>query len=194
MADLWVFGYGSLMWRPGFEFVESVPARLIGEHRALCVLSFVHRGTEAKPGLVLGLDKGGSCRGVAFRIADDRRDEVLAYLRSRELVTNVYHEVVRPVRLAGGARPDGTPQAGGGVDAGELVAAVTYVVDRSHRQYAGKLSRERVLELVRDSAGVSGHNRDYVLATAEHLASVGITDRLMIWLAGELAGEAGRAV
>ncbi len=178
MADLWVFGYGSLMWRPGFDFVESVPARLFGEHRSLCVLSFVHRGTEEKPGLVLGLDKGGSCRGVAFRIAADRRDEVLAYLRARELVTSVYHEVTRPVRL----------------ESGVLVEALAYVVDRSHRQYAGKLSRERVLELVRDSAGVSGHNRDYVLATAEHLASVGINDRLMIWLAGELGGEAGRAV
>ncbi len=181
MADLWVFGYGSLMWRPGFSFVESVPARLIGEHRALCVLSFVHRGTEEKPGLVLGLDKGGSCRGVAFRIAGDMRDEVLAYLRARELVTNVYHEVIRPIRLIG-RESSSEP----------LVQAVTYVVDRSHRQYAGKLAPEQVLALVRDSAGVSGHNRDYVLASAEHLASVGIRDRLMIWLAGELSGEAAR--
>ncbi|SHF51891.1 cation transport protein ChaC [Kaistia soli DSM 19436] len=178
MADLWVFGYGSLMWRPGFAFAESVPARLHGEHRALCVFSFVHRGTESKPGLVLGLDKGGSCRGVAFRIPEVDRDEVLAYLRARELVTNVYHEVTRPVRLAGGV----------------TVTALTYVVDRSHRQYAGKLRREEVLELVRDSAGVSGQNRDYVLATAEHLASVGIDDRLMVWLAGALGGESGRSV
>ncbi|HWJ76439.1 MAG TPA: gamma-glutamylcyclotransferase [Kaistia sp.] len=178
MADLWVFGYGSLMWRPGFVYAESAPARLHGEHRALCILSFVHRGTEAKPGLVLGLDKGGSCRGVAFRIAEPDRDDVLAYLRERELVTNVYREVIRPVRLA-----DGT-----------VVAATTYVVDRSHRQYAGKLRREAVLELVRNSAGVSGHNRDYVLATAEHLAAVGIEDRLMIWLAGMLGGESGRSV
>src|ERR1700742_1675361 len=77
-GDLWVFGYGSLMWRPGFEFVERVPARLIGEHRALCVYSFVPRGTPEKPGLVLGLDRGGACRGVAFRIDARHRDETVA--------------------------------------------------------------------------------------------------------------------
>src|ERR1700760_4628742 len=85
-ADLWVFGYGSLMWRPGFEFIEQVPARLIGEHRALCVYSFVHRGTPEKPGLVLGLDRGGACRGLAFRVAEKHRLATIAYLREREQV------------------------------------------------------------------------------------------------------------
>ena len=88
-TDLWVFGYGSLMWRPGFEFIEQVPARLIGEHRALCVYSFDHRGTPEKPGLVLGLDRGGACRGVAFRVAEKNSAATIAYLREREQVTSV---------------------------------------------------------------------------------------------------------
>src|SRR5215468_2984235 len=94
-GDLWVFGYGSLMWRPGFEYIEKVPARLVGEHRALCVYSFVHRGTPEKPGLVLGLDRGGACRGIAFRIAEQNRAATVAYLRAREQVTSVYREVTR---------------------------------------------------------------------------------------------------
>nr|MCU0831318.1 gamma-glutamylcyclotransferase [Rhizobiaceae bacterium] len=92
MGDLWVFGYGSLMWRPGFVHEEALPARLTGYHRALCVRSLVHRGTPERPGLVLGLDKGGSCKGIAFRVTADRRDAVVDYLRARELVTNVYRE------------------------------------------------------------------------------------------------------
>src|ERR1700688_2114496 len=98
-ADLWVFGYGSLMWRPGFPFIEQGPARLIGEHRALCVYSFGHRGTPEKPGLVLGLDRGGACRGVAFRVAEKHRADTVAYLRAREQVTSVYREVMRSVWL-----------------------------------------------------------------------------------------------
>src|SRR6267154_3908161 len=94
-GDLWVFGYGSLMWRPGFEFIERVPARLIGEHRALCVYSFDHRGTPEKPGLVLGLDRGGACRGIAFRVAARRLNDTVDYLRSREQTTHVYREVMR---------------------------------------------------------------------------------------------------
>src|SRR6201988_3951365 len=97
--DLWVFGYGSLMWRPGFEHIEQVPARLIGEHRALCVYSFDHRGTPEKPGLVLGLDRGGACRGIAFRVAPEQRKATVEYLRAREQTTHVYREVMRSVWL-----------------------------------------------------------------------------------------------
>jgi glutathione-specific gamma-glutamylcyclotransferase len=152
-GDLWVFGYGSLMWRPGFEFIEQVPARLIGEHRALCVYSFDHRGTPEKPGLVLGLDRGGACRGVAFRVAAKQRGDTVDYLRSREQTTNVYREVMRSVWLEDEAR--------------QRVSALAYVVDRGHLQYAGRLSLAEQLRYVQQGHGRSGNNRDYVLATVK---------------------------
>src|SRR6201996_8634432 len=98
-GDLWVFGYGSLMWRPGFAFLERVPARLIGMHRALCVYSFVHRGTPERPGLVLGLDRGGMCRGIAYRVAAAGRTADGAFVRAREQVTAVYRETMRRIEL-----------------------------------------------------------------------------------------------
>ena len=128
MGDFWVFGYGSLIWRPGFAHVETSRARLHGFRRSLCVYSWVHRGTEQRPGLVLGLDRGGSCVGLAFRVPGELRDEVVAYLRERELVTKVYLERLLPVRLA----------------SGETVAALCYVVDRPTRNMpAASRSRKR---------------------------------------------------
>jgi cation transport protein ChaC len=173
--DLWVFGYGSLMWRPGFEFVEQVPARLIGEHRALCVYSFDHRGTPEKPGLVLGLDRGGACRGIAFRIAARRRSETIDYLRSREQTTHVYREVVRSVWLENEAR--------------QRVSALAFVVDRGHVQYAGRLGLGEQLRHVRQGHGRSGNNRDYVLSTVKSIEAQGFRDPQLHQLALMLHDE-----
>jgi cation transport protein ChaC len=93
-GDRWVFGYGSLMWRPGFAFEEKRIATIHGYHRSLCVYSHVHRGTQEAPGLVLGLDRGGSCQGVAFRVRDENWNEVIDYLREREQVTSIYLEIL----------------------------------------------------------------------------------------------------
>ncbi len=168
-GDLWVFGYGSLMWRPGFEFIEQVPARLIGEHRALCVYSFDHRGTPEKPGLVLGLDRGGACRGIAFRVAAGKRRDIVDYLRGREQTTNVYREVMRSVWVENQAR--------------QRVSALAYVVDRSHVQYAGRLSLAEQLRFVRQGHGRSGNNRDYVLSTVKSIEAQGFRDEQLHQLA-----------
>ena len=171
MQQLWIFGYGSLMWKPGFEYEAREPAAVQGLHRSLCVKSFVHRGTPEKPGLVLGLDRGGSCRGLAFRVAARKWDETIAYLRAREQVTMVYLERVRPVTL---------------LASGEKVRAVTYVVDRAHQQYAGVLDPRELVELVRQGSGISGHCRDYVLNTVTHLRDMKIHDHRLEQLVREL--------
>jgi cation transport protein ChaC len=173
--EFWVFGYGSLIWRPGFEFAERVPARLIGMHRALCVYSFVHRGTPEKPGLVLGLDRGGACRGVAYRVETASREETLAYLREREQTTSVYVETHHRIMLMT------QPQ--------RQVRALVYCVDRGHVQYAGRLSLDTQVHLVRHGHGRSGNNRDYVLSTVEALEALGCRDRDLHLLAQRLHGS-----
>jgi glutathione-specific gamma-glutamylcyclotransferase len=178
MADLWVFGYGSLMWRPGFEFSEQAPAALIGAHRSLCVYSFHHRGTMEKPGLVLGLDEGGACRGIVFRVPPEKRELTIAYLREREQVTDVYVETTKPVSLLDGS--------------GRELEALCYIADRGHPQYAGRLSLETRASLVRAAAGRSGNNVDYVLNTVRHLEEAGIDDVELMALAARLrAAETG---
>lgn len=157
MSELWVFGYGSLMWRPGFPFSEAFPALLKGAHRALCVYSIVHRGTHAEPGLVLGLDRGGACRGVAFRVTEDTEEETVAYLREREQVTDVYREAVRPVRLLDGS--------------GRAVNALCYLVDRNHEQYAGGLSLDEQIRIIKAGKGQS--RRQCRICDADLEASTG---------------------
>jgi cation transport protein ChaC len=172
--DLWVFAYGSLMWRPGFDFVERVPARVIGAHRALCVYSFVYRGTPERPGLVLGLDRGGTCRGIAYRVAGAKRAASIKYLREREQVTTVYRESLRSVWLSG--EPE------------RQVQALCYVVDRSHPQYAGRLSLSEQLHHVRQGHGHAGPNRDYVVSTVKELEALGFRDGELHLLAERLKG------
>lgn len=171
-GDLWVFGYGSLMWRPGFPHLDRVPARLVGLHRALCVYSFVHRGTPERPGLVLGLDRGGMCRGIAYRVAAAERGETIGYLRSREQVTTVYLESIRRIELEDHART--------------RVPALCYIVDRSHVQYAGRLTLAESLHHVRQGHGRSGANRDYVLETVQALEALGYRESELHLLAEQL--------
>ncbi|MGO4872571.1 MAG: gamma-glutamylcyclotransferase [Roseiarcus sp.] len=168
--ELWVFGYGSLMWRPGFVYCERHKALLRGWRRRLCIYSHIYRGTADRPGLVLGLDRGGACHGVAFRVEAALREATVRYLRERELVTAVYLERSVPVTLADGRR----------------ISALTYVADRAHGQYAGDMPRDRLLRLVRQGVGQSGDNAEYVLATRDHLRELGIVDSELEWLAAQL--------
>jgi len=172
----WVFGYGSLIWRPGFDFVEKSPALLRGAHRQLCIYSFRHRGTEAEPGLVFGLMPGGSCHGMAFSVDPDRWPDVLEYLREREMDRGVYREAWRPIRLR----------------SGETVTALAFVAAAEHPQFAGKLDIEAQLRFVRQGVGESGANPEYVLETAAHLKALGIRDRVLDRLAQRLAEELRR--
>jgi glutathione-specific gamma-glutamylcyclotransferase len=174
-GDLWVFGYGSLMWRPGFAALQRVPARLTGLHRSLCVFSYVHRGTPERPGLVLGLDRGGVCRGIAYRVAAAAREQTIAYLRAREQVTSVYRETVRRIELEDTVR--------------RQVSALCYIVDRGHVQYAGRRPLAEQLHYVRQGRGQSGANRDYVLEAVRALEALGYRETELHLLAARLASQ-----
>ena len=162
-GERWVFGYGSLMWRPGFGFVERKAATLHGRRRAFCIYSVHHRGTYARPGLVLGLAPGGSVRGVAYRIDAAAWDEVYAYLREREQPTETYFEAAAHVRLADGRR----------------VSALVFLSDIKHAQWAGALDLEAQARLIAGASGLSGRNVDYLRDLVSHLREEGIADRTM---------------
>ena len=168
----WVFGYGSLIWKPGFPFTRNVPALLNGAHRSLCIYSHRHRGTDAQPGLVFGLVHGGSCRGMAFEVEDRLWPEVVDYLRERELDKGVYREQLRPIRVDGVGAAD----------------ALVFLVDEKHAQYAGRLEIAEQARLVRAAKGESGRNTEYVIETAKILASLGIRDRYLDELVDALGG------
>lgn len=158
-----MFGYGSLMWRPGFPFVERQPAKLYGRRRAFCIYSVHHRGTYERPGLVLGLAPGGSVRGAAYRVAEQDWADTYAYLREREQPTETYVEAQAEVRLGDGRR----------------VATLIFLSDVAHPQWAGVLSFERQAELIAGATGLSGRNIDYLRDLVEHLEAEGIRDSCM---------------
>ena len=169
----WVFGYGSLIWNPGFAHVSAQQGLLKGAHRSLSIVSYYHRGTFERPGLVFGLTRGGSCRGMMFEVADADWAQVYAYLQEREQVTSVYRDVMRPVHLADG----------------RVVSALAFLVDERHEQFAGHLNIDQQLAMVRAGVGLSGRNVDYVLNTVRHLRELGIRDRQLMALAEQLAKD-----
>lgn len=158
-GDLWVFGYGSLMWDPGFEFSRSAPALLYGYHRAFCVYSTRYRGTPERPGLVLGLDRGGCCRGIAFLVAERQIERVLDDLWVREMLRFVYTPRLVPIAV------DGTK-----------VNALTFVSNRSHEGYAGRLELEEMAQTIAECSGARGPNADYLFNTLRHLAALGFRE------------------
>jgi cation transport protein ChaC len=161
--DRWVFGYGSLMWRPGFPFVERRRAVLHGRRRAFCIYSVHHRGTYERPGLVLGLAPGGSTRGVAYRVAAGAWDEVYAYLREREQPTETYFEAWRPLRIEGNG----------------VVESLVFLSDTAHPQWAGALTLEKQADLIAGAAGLSGRNIDYLADLVGHLREEQVGDACM---------------
>lgn len=165
---LWVFGYASLIWNPGFDFEERLLARLKDYSRSFCMRSIHHRGTEDHPGLVLALDThaGAACEGVAFRVADDKSDQVMEYLRERELISSAYIEKTVSLRL----------------EDGREVASVAYVVDRDHVQYCGGLGLEEQARIIAGATGGRGPNDEYLFNTADHLTELGIADEELSWL------------
>ena len=167
-GEHWVFGYGSLMWRPGFSYLERRAATLHGRRRAFCIYSVHHRGTHERRGLVLGLAPGGSVRGAAYRVADAEWAAAYAYLREREQPTETYVEARRHVRLAGGRRVD----------------CLIFLSDTRHPQWAGALTLEAQADLIAGAKGLSGRNIDYLRDLVSHLCEEAIHDRGMETLLG----------
>lgn len=164
---LWVFGYGSLIWNPGFAVAEQRVATLAGWHRSFCMRSIHHRGTETEPGLVLALDRvsGGHCAGVAFRVADGAEDETLAALRERELISSAYLEDWLPIQMDNAH-----------------ITALCYVIDPVHDQYCGGLPLDEQASIIAAAVGGRGPNSEYLFNTAAHLAGLGIADPDLEWL------------
>lgn len=165
---MWVFGYGSLLWNPGFDVARREVALLPDYHRSFCMRSIHHRGTEEEPGLVLALDArpGAGCSGLALAVAEGQEERTLDYLRERELISSAYVEKLLQVQLH-----DGT-----------AVQAVTYVIDPDHDQYCGGLALEEQAHIIARAVGGRGPNTEYLYNTASHLTEIGLTDPDLNWL------------
>ncbi|MFC3180949.1 gamma-glutamylcyclotransferase [Cypionkella sinensis] len=171
---LWVFGYGSLIWNPDFPVAEQRIARATDWHRSFCMRSIHHRGSVAAPGLVLALDHapGAVCDGVAFRVTPGAEAATLSALRERELISSAYLEITLPLTLADG----------------QQITALAYVIDPDHDQYCGNLPLAEQAQIIATAVGGRGPNRDYLFATADHLASLGIADPDLAWLSTQVRG------
>jgi cation transport protein ChaC len=190
--DLWLFAYGSLMWRPGFAYLEARRARVMGYRRCFCIYSVHHRGTPERLGMVLGLDRGGACEGIAYRIAAAAAPETIGYLRARELINGVYREAHVIAELDGEAGASGAAR-------GSEVLALAFIAERAHPNHAQRLPPAIQARLIRGGRGVSGANLDYLVSTVRHLRELGIREReleRLVTMAGGLAWRraGGRAL
>lgn len=174
-SPLWIFGYGSLMWNPGFAHIARHVATVYGLHRRLCVSSMRYRGTPQSPGLVLGLDRGGSCIGYAFCVRHDDKQAVVDYLEDREMVSNVYKPVFVTACL----------------DDERRVKALTFRVKRDHPQYIPPMCERELAERIGRCRGQKGPNRDYVINTLEALRAIGFDDTKLDRVARHLAEPTG---
>jgi cation transport protein ChaC len=172
MDEMWVFGYGSLIWNPDFPVAERQIARVTDWQRSFCMWSIHHRGSVAAPGLVLALDhvEAAICDGVAFRVTPGNEADTLETLRARELISSAYLETHLPLVLQDGRK----------------VNALAYVIDPKHKQYCGGLSLAKQAQIIAGAVGGRGPNRDYLFATADHLAELGIADADLAWLATQV--------
>ena len=170
---MWVFGYGSLLWSPGFDVAEEAPATASGYARSFCMRSIHHRGTETDPGLVLALDaqEGAVCNGVALRVAPGLEDETLIYLRDRELISSAYLEHMLDITFEGG----------------RVVVAVAYVIDPDHVQYCGGLPLEEQAHIIAHAVGGRGPNSEYLFNTAQQMQGLGVADPDLDWLSRRVA-------
>jgi len=174
-GDPWVFGYGSLMWNPAFHFVERRVALIHGYHRRFCLWTTLGRGTPERPGLMLGLEPGGSCRGVAYRIAGEIARDELTILWSREMIGGAYRPRLVKAKTDRGA-----------------VRAIAFVIERGHERYAGRLPATRIAEVIAGAAGELGHCRDYLFDTVAHLEALGLAEGPMHALAAMVRARTGR--